>query len=283
MTNTQTAAATQTPLIFQSLINMQTEISVTGISKSLSATDKTGKELYKARGIDAVYNLLSPLFCKHGVVVGFTCLSKEREAVQGKYNIQYQTFVTVEYTFTSAQDGSMHKVTVIGEAFDHSDKGIAKALSMAFKYACFQVFCIPVCDDPDSIVHEQVSNNDYQDSRQNTRTTNTQLNNGNQGQQQQRNQGQQQQRNQGQQQQNNQGQQQYISQEQFNELVNTFRVAAMNPEKLLTRYKIAHLGELKVADFQTVIASVRKYIQEQQQINQQGNNQQYDNRQGNYS
>ena len=79
MTNTNTPAA---PKIFQSLVDMQLEISTTGIAKSLSAVDKKGKELYKARSIDSVYNLLSPLFARFGIVVGLHCLSKEREAAQ---------------------------------------------------------------------------------------------------------------------------------------------------------------------------------------------------------
>ena len=157
------------PQIFSALVAMQSEISETGIAKTLSAKDKEGKELYKARGIDAVYNLLSPLFAKYSIVIGFTCLTKEREAVQTRYNIQYQTFLTVEYSFTSAADGSCHKITVFGEANDHGDKGTAKALSMAFKCACFQVFCIPVCEDPDATVSEKISNEEYRNSKQDVR------------------------------------------------------------------------------------------------------------------
>ena len=129
MTSTNNA-----PHILKALSAMQMEISETGLAKDLPAIDKSGKELYKARGIDAVYNLLSPLFGKHGIVLGVNCLKKEREAVQTKFSIQYQTFLTVEYTFSSCEDGSKHSITVFGEASDHGDKGTAKALSMAFKW-----------------------------------------------------------------------------------------------------------------------------------------------------
>lgn len=281
MTNTNTPAA---PKIFQSLVDMQLEISTTGIAKSLSAVDKKGKELYKARSIDSVYNLLSPLFARFGIVVGLHCLSKEREAVQTQYSIQYQTFVTVEYTFTSSLDGSTHKVTVIGEAFDHSDKGIAKAMAMAFKYACFQVFCIPVCEDPDSIVHDKISNDEYQNSQQNTHYSSQPYQNG--GQQQQN--GQQgtnnrQNRNNGQQQ-NNQ-QQSCITRDQANQLINVIRQAGQDPAKILVRYKISKFSELSVQDFNVVMTSVQRFIEEQHQINSQPQefNNQYDNRQGNYS
>ena len=262
------------PQIFQALVDMQDEISTTGIAKSLSATDKTGKELYKARSIDSVYNLLSPLFAKHGVVVGLNCLSKEREAVQTKYSIQYQTFVTVEYSFTSAKDGSKHQVTVIGEAFDHSDKGIAKAMAMAFKYACFQVFCIPVCDDPDATVHEKMTNEDYNDSRQNVSYSTTKIQGS--GRQQQNN-GQQQNR------QTNYNQQQqrqpeYINREQANELMNAARLAGQDPAEILKHYGINRFGELLLKDFKLTLGNLQRFIQENQNIQKQTNQ-----RQGNTS
>lgn len=255
------------PQIFQALVDMQHEIATTGIAKSLSATDKTGKELYKARSIDSVYNLLSPLFAKHGVVVGLNCISKEREAVQTKYSIQYQTFVTVEYSFTSAKDGSKHQVTVIGEAFDHSDKGIAKAMAMAFKYACFQVFCIPVCEDPDSIVHDRMSNDEYRDSRNNTTHTTTQLN-GNGHHQQNNGHQQNNQANYNQQQQN---QPQYISREQAGELQNAARLAGQDPNAILKHYGITRFGELLVKDFNATLLNLQRFIKENEAIQQQTN------------
>lgn len=287
MTNANTNTMNTPPKILQALVDMQVEISTTGIAKSLSATDKTGKELYKARSIDSVYNLLSPIFAKHGVVIGVNCLSKEREAVQTKFSIQYQTFVTVEYTFTSCQDGSSHSVTVIGEAFDHSDKGIAKAMAMAFKYACFQVFCIPVCDDPDATVHERVSNQEYQDSRQHTQHTTTQVNNGQQRGQnnhQQNNQrrGQNNNQQQNNQQQNNQ-QRQFITRDQANELIQAVRQAGVEPKKLLKRYNVEKFSELTIQAFSTTMASLNRFLMEQQHINQQQGNFQHGNGQGNYS
>ncbi|MCH2003665.1 MULTISPECIES: ERF family protein [Acinetobacter] len=245
--------------ILSSLVNMQEEISSTGLAKTLSATDRNGKELYKARGIDAVYNLLSPLFCKHKIVVGFNCISKEREAVKTQYSIQYQTFVTVDYIFTSAIDGSKHEVRIIGEAFDHSDKGIAKALSMAYKYACFQVFNIPVCDDPDSIVHDKISNEDYEQSLQHVQHTTTQLNNG-----QQRNN-----RNNNQRQNNQQGKQQFISENQASYLVEQTRAAGFNPQKLFKRFNIERFGQMSIHQYNDALQSLQNYLKEQQQINQQ--------------
>ncbi|MBJ8481075.1 ERF family protein [Acinetobacter pittii] len=253
--------------ILSSLVNMQEEISSTGLAKALSATDRNGKELYKARGIDQVYNLLSPLLCKHKIVVGFTCVSKEREVVKTQYSIQYQTIVTIDYTFKSAIDGSTHVVRVYGEAFDNSDKGIAKATSMAYKAACFLVFNIPVCEDPDSIVHDNISNEDYEYSRQHVQHTTTQINNG----QQQNN------RNNNQRQNNQQGRQQYISEKQASYLVEQTRAAGFNPQKLFKRFNIERFGQMSIDQYNDALKSLQNYLNEQQQINQQ--TQQFENNQ----
>lgn len=245
--------------ILNSIVNMQEEISVTGLAKTLAALDKDGNELYKTRSIDDVYNLLSPLLSKHKIVVAPNCISLKREAVQTRYSIQYQTLVTIEYTFTSALDGAVHKATVYGEAFDFGDKGIAKATSMAYKTVCFQVFNIPVRQDPDSIVHDKISNEDYEYSRQNVQHTTTQINNG----QQQNN------RNNNHRQNNQQGSQQYISENQANYLIEQTRTAGFNPQKFFKRYNIERFGQMTVNQYNEAIKSLQNYLNEQQQINQQ--------------
>lgn len=244
--------------IFSSIVNMQEEISVTGLAKTLAALDKDGNELYKTRSIDDVYNLLSPLLCKHKIVVAPNVLSLQREAVKTRYSIQYQTLVTVEYTFTSAVDGSVHKATVYGEAFDFGDKGIAKATSMAYKTVCFQVFNIPVSQDPDSIVHDKISNEDYEYSRQHVQHTTTQINNG----QQQNN------RNNNHRQNNQQGSQQYISEDQANYLIEQTRIAGFNPQKFFTRFNIQRFSQMTVNQYNYALQSLQNYLKEQQQIDQ---------------
>lgn len=287
------------PQIFSALVAMQFEISETGIAKTLSAKDREGKELYKARGIDAVYNLLSPLFAKYSIVIGFTCLAKEREAVQTRYNIQYQTFLTVEYSFTSAADGSCHKITVFGEANDHGDKGTAKALSMAFKCACFQVFCIPVCDDPDATASEKISNEDYQNSKQNVHHSTIRTDNQTKISKEQA----QQLGNLLQQSGQNisdllkhfnvqnladftvpmyestmnglaeagitQMKEVRIAQQQVQQLEQAFQQGGWNPRKLLAKYNVSTLNELPASAFEPTMRSINQFHKEQQLINQQ--------------
>ena len=58
----------------------------------------------------------------------------------------------IRYRFFTV-DGSYIDAVVVGEGMDSGDKATNKAMSVAFKYACFQTFCIPtenLIDDPDA-------------------------------------------------------------------------------------------------------------------------------------
>jgi hypothetical protein len=60
------------------------------------------------------------------------------------------TTVHAEFDFVSVEDGSKHTACTIGEAQDSSDKSTNKAMSAAYKYACFLTFCIPLEGTPDA-------------------------------------------------------------------------------------------------------------------------------------
>lgn len=123
------------------------------IYKAISATMKdigaVGKgdsndfDHYKYRGIDAVMNALNPAMIKNGIFVVPTVLDSIREERQGKNGtLMMYSIIKVKYSFY-ADDGSCVECVVVGEAMDRSDKSTNKAMSAAFKYACFQTFCIP--------------------------------------------------------------------------------------------------------------------------------------------
>lgn len=104
------------------------------------------------RGIDAVMNALSPAMTKYKMFVIPKTLDQRREERQtAKGSTLIYSICTVEYTFY-AEDGSSVSATVIGEGMDSGDKATNKAMSAAFKYACFQTFCIPTEEmkDPDA-------------------------------------------------------------------------------------------------------------------------------------
>lgn len=117
---------------------------------AIGKTDKNEYDKYMFRGIDAVMNALHPAMVKNGIFVIPEVLEHQREERAGKNgtNMMY-SLLKVKYTFM-ADDGSSVEAVVMGEAMDRSDKSTNKAMSAAFKYACFQTFCIPTDEMKDA-------------------------------------------------------------------------------------------------------------------------------------
>ena len=112
---------------------------------------------YMYRGIDAVMNVFQPLLAKYKIFVVPQVLEsvrEERTTTKGA-NLIYSV-LKVKYTFY-AEDGSYVEAVVQGEGMDSGDKASNKAMSVAFKYAMFQVFCIPTDEmkDPDAETPEE--------------------------------------------------------------------------------------------------------------------------------
>ena len=110
------------------------------------------------RGIDAVMNALYPALVKNKVFIVPTILEQQREErTTTKGGVLIYSICKIKYTFY-AEDGSNIECIVVGEGMDSGDKATNKAMSVAFKYACFQTFCIPTEEmkeaDPDNEVHE---------------------------------------------------------------------------------------------------------------------------------
>lgn len=136
--------------IYQTISDVMSEIGAIG------KDTKNQQQGFMYRGIDAVMNALNPALVKHKLFVVPEVLEQTREERQNKNgtNLIY-SICKIKYTFF-AEDGSSVSATVIGEGMDSGDKATNKAMSIAFKYACFQVFCIPTEEmvDPNAEVHE---------------------------------------------------------------------------------------------------------------------------------
>jgi hypothetical protein len=125
------------------------------IIKAMNEVNSIGKDNYnqlqkfKFRGIDDVMNAMHPILSKNNIFVAPEVEDFSREERTSKNGgLIIYTIATIKFTFY-AEDGSNIVVKVIGEAMDSGDKGMNKAMSIAYKYALFQVFCIPTEDDPD--------------------------------------------------------------------------------------------------------------------------------------
>jgi hypothetical protein len=132
--------------IFVAISNCMAEIGAIGKDQ------RNVQQGFKYRGIDDVMNALAPCLIKNHVFVTPEVLDERREERTAKSggNLIY-TVLKIKYTFY-ADDGSSVSATVIGEGMDSGDKSANKAMAIAFKYACFQVFCIPTEEmkDPDA-------------------------------------------------------------------------------------------------------------------------------------
>lgn len=132
--------------IFETINAVMEEIGAVG------KNSRNEQQKYMYRGVDDVMNALNPAFIKHKLLMVPEVVSQKREerlTANGK-NIIYSV-LSVKYTFY-AEDGSSIYTIVPGEGMDSGDKASNKAMSSAFKYACFQTFCIPTEEmkDPDA-------------------------------------------------------------------------------------------------------------------------------------
>lgn len=128
----------ETKKIYTAIVEIMDDI------KSIGKDRYNKMQSYSFRGIDDVYNALQPALIKRKVFCVPTVKSVKREdGVSAKGTPLKYTVVDVDYEFTSAEDCSSVKISMSGEAMDSGDKSLNKALSAAYKYACFQLFCIP--------------------------------------------------------------------------------------------------------------------------------------------
>ena len=135
--------------------------------------DKVNKQQgFKYRSIDDVYSVLNPALAKNRVFILPEILNESREIkATAKGTQMICVILDMKYTIY-AEDGSHIQTTLKGEAMDTGDKAINKAMAIAYKYLCFQLFCIPVEDmaDPDADSHELKGNKQPENAAPKNRT-----------------------------------------------------------------------------------------------------------------
>lgn len=115
--------------------------------------DKVNKQQgFKYRSVDDVFNALHPALAKNKVVIIPTVVERQCEEVGKTKNgtAILKVICKVKYDIC-AEDGSRVTSIIYGEGMDMGDKATNKAMAIAYKYLCFQVFCIPTEEmaDPD--------------------------------------------------------------------------------------------------------------------------------------
>jgi ERF superfamily len=135
------------PRVYAAICAVIADLSRVGIAKD----KRNVQQGYQFRGIDDVYGALSPLLAKHQLCILPRVVDREvTERPTKGGSVLFYTSLKVEFDFVSAIDGSQHSIVTVGEAMDSGDKSSNKALSAAYKYACFQAFCIPVEGEMDA-------------------------------------------------------------------------------------------------------------------------------------
>jgi hypothetical protein len=133
--------------VYQAISAVQMSLAKLGIEK----VQENKFDKYKFRGIDDVYNALAPLLAQNRLCILPRIINRKcEERKSQKGGALFYVTVDAEFDFVAASDGSTHTVKMIGEAMDRSDKATNKAMSAAYKYACFQTFCIPTEGDNDA-------------------------------------------------------------------------------------------------------------------------------------
>ena len=124
---------------------------------AIGKDSKNAQQGFMYRGIDAVYNALNPVMAELGLFITPEILEQRREERVTKNGTALTySILTIKYT-VYAPDGSNVSCVVVGEGMDSGDKASNKAMSVAMKYAMFQLFFIPTeAVDPDSEVHTDV-------------------------------------------------------------------------------------------------------------------------------
>lgn len=132
--------------IYKAIPSIMGEINAVGKNK------KNTQQGFMYRGIDDVMNAINPALVKHNVFIVPEILEQSREERQtSKGGTLIYSVCKIKFRFC-ADDGSSIEAVTIGEGMDSGDKATNKAMAVAFKYACFQVFCIPTEEmkDPDA-------------------------------------------------------------------------------------------------------------------------------------
>jgi len=147
--------------IYSAIINVMRDIGAIGKSR------KNTTQNYNFRGVDDVLNALQPVLIQNNLIILPTILEQKiSEHTSRNGGTLFRAICNMQFTLISAVDGSELSAIFTGEAMDSGDKATNKAMSTAYKYFCFQTFCIPTDEakDSENETHEVANNTTTQQS-----------------------------------------------------------------------------------------------------------------------
>ena len=220
--------------VYKAISAVAAELCSTGISKD----QFNQSQKFKFRGIDDTLAALSPLLVKHGLVIlpqvtGVTQVGRDGTNASGQSKFTMHTTINVSYTFVAVKDGSSHLCALSGEAADSGDKGVAKALSMAFKYLIFQAFAVPTegqGHDPDAETVEFKGKSKDRGAEQMSQAEATSA--------------------------------PAITEDQRQTLIPLLTEAKVDVQTFLKHYKVGALSALPASEFDSVLATLNKRVGE---------------------
>lgn len=138
------------PSIHEAMAAVMTDV------PAVPKSERNTEQNFNFRGVDAVTNAVGRALRTHNIVVTPQMTAKSYRDVQTRGGkTSREVLVDVTYRFHGPA-GDYRDVTVPGESIDVSDKGTAKAMSVAYRIALIQTFCLPTDDtDPDHEYHER--------------------------------------------------------------------------------------------------------------------------------
>lgn len=127
--------------INEQLVAVTRRIATEGIGK----TRKNAQQGYNFRGVDEVMNAFAPILADQGLYLRPRFTNRE-VAERTTKNGTALFYVTVcgEFDFSNDSGETVTVGPFYGEAMDSGDKATNKAMAVAFKYAMFQTFCVPL-------------------------------------------------------------------------------------------------------------------------------------------
>lgn len=134
---------------------------IIAVMRDVRAVGKDGwnkQQNFNFRGIDGVMNAVGPAMRDNGLMVFPLSVEKEHNVGTSKTGGALHLHrLHVTFRFAN-EDGETLDVEVPSESMDSSDKGTAKAMSVALRIALLQTLALPTEDrDPDEDYHQMAA------------------------------------------------------------------------------------------------------------------------------